>query len=78
MPTTFHVLLGELEQYNPGLLEKDRVLAISKCDLRDAELREEVSATMGDLRHHYFSAVTGEGGDGLKDLLWKAIQGGSD
>ena len=78
IPEAYHVLLGELEQYNPELLEKDRVLAISKCDLLDAELREEVSATMGDLRHHYFSAVTGEGVDGLKDLLWKAIQGGSD
>ena len=33
---------------------------------------------MGDLRHHYFSAVTGEGVDALKDLLWKAIQGGSE
>jgi GTP-binding protein len=71
----YRILLAELEQYNPELLSKDRVLAISKSDLLDAELREEVSAAMGDLQHHYFSAVTGEGVDALKDLLWTAIQG---
>ena len=71
----YRILLAELEQYNPELLSKDRVLAISKSDLLDAELREEVSAAMGDLQHHYFSAVTGEGVDALKDLLWIAIQG---
>ena len=78
IPLAYKVLLGELEQYNPGLLTKDRVLAISKCDLLDSELREEVSATMGDLRHHYFSAVTGEGVDALKDKLWSAIETGSE
>jgi len=78
IPEAYRILLGELEQYNPELLGKDRVLAISKCDLLDAELREEVSATMGDLQHHYFSAVTGEGVDGLKDRLWKAIQTGGE
>ena len=36
-----------------------------------------VSEELGTLQHHYFSAVTGEGVDGLKDLLWKAIQGGA-
>ena len=72
----YRILLGELEQYNPELLQKDRVLAISKCDLLDDELREMVSAELGNLQHHYFSAVTGEGVDGLKDQLWRAIQGG--
>ena len=72
----YRILLAELEQYNPELLRKDRVLAISKCDVLDAELREEVSAAMGKLQHHYFSAVTGECVDALKDLLWSAIQGG--
>ena len=71
----YRILLGELEQYNPELLQKDRVLAISKCDLLDGELRAMVSEELGSLQHHYFSAVTGEGIDGLKDLLWKAIQG---
>ena len=71
----YRILLAELEQYNPELLEKDRVLAISKCDLLDEELRSEVTESMGKLEHHYFSAVTGEGVDGLKDRLWRAIQG---
>ena len=70
------VLLRELEQYNPELLEKDRILSISKCDVLDAELREEVSAELGELDHHYFSAVTGEGLDRLKDQIWRAITGG--
>ena len=74
---SYHILLAELEQYNPELLEKDRILTISKCDLLDAELREEVTASLGDLKHHYFSAVTGEGVDRLKDQLWLAIQGGA-
>ena len=46
IPEAYRILLGELEQYNPELLGKDRVLAISKCDLLDAELRQEVSATL--------------------------------
>ena len=71
----YRILLAELEQYNPELLEKDRVLAISKCDVLDEELRREVTESMGKLQHHYFSAVTGEGVDGLKDRLWRAIQG---
>ena len=74
---SYRILLAELEQYNPELLEKDRILTISKCDLLDAELREEVTASLGDLKHHYFSAVTGEGVDRLKDQLWLAIQGGA-
>ena len=72
----YRILLGELEQYNPELLHKDRVLAISKCDVLDDELRSMVSEELGTLQHHYFSAVTGEGVDRLKDLLWAAIQGG--
>ena len=71
----YRILLGELEQYNPELLQKDRVLAISKCDVLDGELRGMVSEELGSLQHHYFSAVTGEGVDRLKDLLWAAIQG---
>lgn len=74
----YRILLGELEQYNPGLLAKDRILSISKCDLLDEELREEVTASLGALDHHYFSAVTGEGVDLLKDLLWRAIEGGQE
>ena len=73
----YRILLRELEQYNPELLAKDRVLAISKSDLLDVELREEVTAALGKLGHHYFSAVTGEGVDRLKDLIWQAIEGGS-
>lgn len=74
---SYRILLGELEQYNPELLDKDRVLAVSKCDLLDAELRREVTASLGPLAHHYFSAVTGEGVDALKDLIWRSIQGGT-
>ena len=74
----YQILLGELEQYNPDLLTKDRILAISKSDLLDDELREEVTASLGPLTHHYFSAVTGEGLTALKDVLWRSIEDGGD
>jgi GTPase len=69
----YDVLLNELKAYNPELLDKPRLLGISKADLADAELRKLISKELGSHKHVYFSAVTGEGLDQLKDLLWKEI-----
>ena len=70
----YQILLHELEKYNPDLLDKDRVLAISKSDMLDDELKTEISATLPkDLPHHYFSSLTLEGVQELKDLLWKKM-----
>ena len=70
----YRTLLNELKMYNPELLTKDRVLAITKCDLIDKELEKEIEATLPkDLPHVFISSVTGEGLPELKDLLWKSL-----
>lgn len=70
----YEILLGELEKYNPSLLEKNRVLGISKSDLIDEDLEEMISATLPDgVPVCFFSSVTGEGVAELKDLIWKSI-----
>lgn len=70
----YQVLLGELERFNPQLSDKPRVLAISKSDILDDELKAEIEPLLpADLPHIFISAVTGEGLDKLKDILWEAI-----
>lgn len=70
----YGILLKELEKFNPQLMSKERVLAISKSDLLDQELKEEIDKTIPqELSHVFISAVTGEGLQALKDALWRAI-----
>lgn len=70
----YRVLLSELEQFNPQLMDKQRVLAISKSDMLDDELMAEIEPTLpADLPHVFISAVTGMGITELKDILWGAI-----
>ncbi|MCM1448866.1 MAG: GTPase ObgE [Clostridiales bacterium] len=70
----YRVLLNELEQFNPQLMDKPRLLAVSKSDMLDDELMEEIARTLpGDLPHVFISAVTGQGLTELKDMLWSAI-----
>ena len=70
----YEVLLNELTTYNPELLEKQRVLAITKSDLLDDELMEMLSADLPtDLPHIFISAVTGYNITQLKDLLWQHL-----
>lgn len=70
----YHVLLNELQQFNPQLTDKERILAISKSDMLDDELIEEIEKTLPpDIPHVFISAVTGYGIDKLKDILWSAI-----
>lgn len=67
----FDVLLNELRKYNPELLDKQRMLAITKCDLLDAELIAQMEATLpAGIPHVFISAATGMGIDKLKDMLW--------
>ncbi len=71
---TYHILLDELEKYDPSMLDKPRFVGLSKADLVDEGLKELISAEMpDDLPHLYFSAVTGEGLDALKDALWSLL-----
>ena len=70
----YEVLLNELEQFNPQLMDKHRILAISKSDMLDDELMEEIKKTLpADVPHVFISAVTGYGLTELKDTLWRAI-----
>ncbi|MBK9762781.1 MAG: GTPase ObgE [Flavobacteriales bacterium] len=70
----YKVLLNELDQYSPELLHKDRVLAVTKCDMLDkgmmAELEKELPK---ELEHVMISSVAGFGLDELKDLLWRKL-----
>jgi len=69
----YRILLGELEAYNPELLDKSRILAISKSDLLDNELKHEIREQLPDLPYIFISSITGEGIKGLKDMLWEAL-----
>jgi GTP-binding protein len=71
----YKTLLKELKMYNPELLDKQRVLAVTKCDLIDAELEKEIEKTLPKkIPHIFISSASGEGLDKLKDALWKALQ----
>jgi GTP-binding protein len=73
----YRTLLLELEKYNPELMEKQRILAISKSDLLDDELEEEMRAELKkdapDLNPLFFSSVAQRNLTLLKDQIWKAI-----
>lgn len=70
----YEILASELEKFNPQLADKPRLLAISKSDMLDDELREEISHTLPEgVLHVFISAVTGQGITELKDMLWGEI-----
>lgn len=70
----YEVLLNEVREFNPDLADKSRVLAISKSDMLDDELREEIAKELpDDVPTVFISAVTGQGIVELKDLLWREI-----
>ena len=70
----YNILMNELKKYNPELLDKKRVLAISKSDLLDQELKDELSKELPvDIKSLFISAVTNDGINNLKDILWREI-----
>ena len=70
----YSVLLNELKEYNPELLVKGRVLAVSKSDLLDEKSKAELESRLpAEVPHIFFSALTGENIQQLKDLLWKVL-----
>ena len=70
----YNILVEELRKYNPELLDKKRVMAISKCDLLDEELTDAMRPLLpGDIPVVFISSVKGTGITPLKDLLWRAI-----
>ena len=71
---SYKILLKELKEYNPELLTKDRVLAITKCDIADDETLKSIRRHMPkSVPHVMISSVTGEGLAELKDMLWDAL-----
>ena len=72
----YKVLLGELTQYNPELLDKQRILAITKCDIIDEELIEQMKAELPEsIETIFISSVAGYNIQELKDRLWQMLQG---
>ncbi|MBO4945676.1 MAG: GTPase ObgE [Muribaculaceae bacterium] len=70
----YEVLLNELQKFNPELMDKQRILAVSKSDMLDEELIAEIEPTLpDDIPHIFISAVTGQGLTELKDILWAAV-----
>ena len=66
----YDVLLNELSKFNPEMLDKQRVLAITKSDLIDEELMSMLEENLPDIPHVFISGVSGLGLTALKDLLW--------
>ena len=70
----YDILLNELATFNPDMLDKQRVLAITKCDLLDDELIEMLEETLPEgIPHVFISSVTGLGISVLKDILWNEL-----
>ena len=70
----YDVLLNELAKFNPEMLDKQRVLAVTKCDMLDEELMEMLKPTLPDnLPCVFISSVTGMGIQELKDILWTEL-----
>ncbi|MBP8791322.1 MAG: GTPase ObgE [Breznakibacter sp.] len=70
----YNILLNELKQFNPELLDKRRVLAISKTDIIDDVMKQEMEQNLPDVPYVFFSSQTGAGITNLKDMLWKELE----
>ncbi len=70
----YQILLNELKQYNPELLDKSRILALTKADMLDDELIAEMEEDVPEnVPHVFISSVSGKGITELKDLIWKHL-----
>jgi GTP-binding protein len=69
----YNILLGELEQFNPSLLEKERLLAITKADMLDDELKAEIKSSLPRIPNIFISSISGLGLPELKDMIWKRL-----
>lgn len=69
----YNILVNELKMYNPELLDKKRLLAISKSDMLDEELINEIRKDLPDIPRVFISSLTGLGITTLKDMIWKEL-----
>ena len=75
----YDVLLNELKKYNPELLDKDRLLAITKCDLVDEDTVKEIKKHLPKkVPHVFICSLTGQGIPELKDLIWLTLNKGEE
>ena len=73
----YEVLYNELKLYNPELTHKDKILAISKSDMLDDELKEEIQQDLPDgIPYMFISSVAQQGLEKLNDLIWKTLNDG--
>ncbi len=69
----YHILLSELEKYNPEMLDKQRILVITKSDLLDDELQEEITRELPEVKYLFISSVANLGLVTLNDIIWKML-----
>ena len=69
----YHILLSELEKYNPEMLDKQRILVITKSDLLDEELQEEITRELPEVKYLFISSVANLGLVTLNDIIWKML-----
>jgi len=69
----YRILLNELQQYNPELLDKQRILAVTKSDMIDDELTNEIEETLPDVPYVFISSVAQKGLSQLKDMIWEKL-----
>ncbi len=72
----YDILLDELRRYNPEMLDKERIIAVSKCDMLDDELKEELKVELDNelpIPYYFISSVAQQGIIELKDALWKIL-----
>lgn len=69
----YRILLNELANFNPELLDKRRILAITKSDMLDEELMNALAEDLPEIPHIFISSITGQGITELKDLLWREL-----
>lgn len=70
----YDILLGELEKYNPELLQKQRILAITKCDMLDEEMISQMRTHLPEgVKAVFISSLSGLGIQQLKDLIWEEL-----
>jgi len=70
----YEILINELRLYNPELLDKERLLAVSKSDMLDAELEEEIRKELPDIKTLFISSVSQKNLTELKDTIWNILQ----
>ena len=71
----YRILLRELEKYNPELMDKPRILAITKSDMLDSELQDLIEKDLElDIPHIFISSVSQKGLTQLKDMIWQVLE----